>query len=148
MPVNVRALLTGPSGMLLRGAPSSERSQPPASTMLNRGAIISTLSRMPFPIARPSIALPAHAFRDEVVLLGLKARRPVSHPHVFERINREVVPALECYGRRGWLDKPSGFFVEPRRFQTSRSGRSSGADASFNASFSIAGTRHMRANRV
>ncbi|MCH9736581.1 MAG: hypothetical protein K0U78_18835, partial [Actinomycetia bacterium] len=30
------------------------------------------------PVARPTIALAAHAFRDEVVLLGLRARRPVS----------------------------------------------------------------------
>lgn len=65
------------------------------------------------PIARPSIALAAHAFRDEVVLLGLKARRPVSHPRVFERINREVVAALKFYGHRGWLDKPKGFFIAP-----------------------------------
>jgi hypothetical protein len=65
------------------------------------------------PIARPSIALAAHAFRDEVVLLGLKARRPVSHPRAFGRINREVVAALELYGRRGWLDEPNGFLPEP-----------------------------------
>ena len=30
------------------------------------------------PIARPTISLAAHAFRDEIVLLGLRARRPVS----------------------------------------------------------------------
>lgn len=65
------------------------------------------------PIARPSIALAAHALRDEVVLLGLKARRPVSHPRAFERIDREVAAALEFYGTRGWLQEPKGFFVKP-----------------------------------
>jgi hypothetical protein len=65
------------------------------------------------PIARPTIALAAQAFRDEVVLMGLKARRPVSRPHVYERINQEVVAALEFYGNKGWLKKPQGFFGEP-----------------------------------
>jgi hypothetical protein len=65
------------------------------------------------PIARPTIALTAQAFRDEVVLMGLKARRPVSPPEVFERITREVVAGLAFYGNKGWLDEPKGFFVEP-----------------------------------
>ncbi|MGO9381385.1 MAG: alpha/beta hydrolase family protein [Mycobacterium sp.] len=65
------------------------------------------------PIARPTIALAAQAFRDEVVLIGLKARRPVSRPEVFERISQEVAAALEFYGSRGWLDKPRGFFIDP-----------------------------------
>ncbi len=65
------------------------------------------------PIARPTIALAAQAFRDEVVLMGLKARRPVSRTDVFERITREVAAGLEFYGHRGWLAKPEGFFVEP-----------------------------------
>ena len=38
---------------------------------------------------------------DEIVLLGLRARRPVSDVHEFDRINREVVAALDFYGRRG-----------------------------------------------
>ena len=65
------------------------------------------------PIARPTIALAVHALRDEIVLLGLRARRPVSDVHEFDRINREVVAALDFYGRRGWLDKPEGFFASP-----------------------------------
>ncbi len=65
------------------------------------------------PIARPTIALAAQAFRDEVVLMGLKARRPVSRPHVFERISREVVAALKFYGNNGWLEQPKGFFGQP-----------------------------------
>jgi hypothetical protein len=65
------------------------------------------------PIARPTIALTAQAFRDEVVLIGLKARRPVSRPAKFERITGEVVAALEFYGNKGWLEKPKGFFAKP-----------------------------------
>ena len=73
------------------------------------------LDRTPreLPVARPSIALAAHAFRDEIVLLGLRARRPVSDVHAFERINAEVVEALDFYGLRGWLDKPARFFAKP-----------------------------------
>ncbi len=65
------------------------------------------------PIARPTLALTAQAFRDEIVLMGLKARRPVSRPEVFERITREVEAGLEFYGHKGWLDKPKGFFAKP-----------------------------------
>ncbi|MFZ1177558.1 MAG: hypothetical protein WAO15_15060 [Mycobacterium sp.] len=65
------------------------------------------------PIARPTIALAAQAFRDEIVLMGLKARRPVSRPEEFERITREVVAGLEFYGRKGWLEKPKRFFAAP-----------------------------------
>ena len=92
------------------------------------------------PIARPTIALAAQAFRDEVVLMGLKARRPVSRPDVFERITREVVAALEFYGNRGWLDNPKGFFGAPPPLRTSRSERSRGADAPSIASPSTADT--------
>jgi hypothetical protein len=65
------------------------------------------------PIARPTIALAAQAFRDEVVLVGLKARRPVSQPREFERISYEVATALEFYGNNGWLERPKGFFRKP-----------------------------------
>lgn len=65
------------------------------------------------PIARPTVALAAQAFRDEVVLMGLKARRPVSRPEVFDRITREVLAGLDFYGDKGWLDQPEGFFVKP-----------------------------------
>lgn len=65
------------------------------------------------PIARPTIALAAQAFRDEVVLMGLKARRPVSRLDAFEHITSEVVAGLEFYGNNGWLKRPKGFFVKP-----------------------------------
>lgn len=65
------------------------------------------------PVARPTIALAGQAFRDEIVLMGLKARRPVSNRRAFERIDREVVAALEFYGEKGWLERPRKFYVEP-----------------------------------
>ncbi|BDN81860.1 MULTISPECIES: alpha/beta hydrolase family protein [Mycobacterium] len=65
------------------------------------------------PIARPTIALAAQAFRDEIALMGLKARRPVSDPHVFERIDDEVALALQFYGDQGWLQRPRTFFADP-----------------------------------
>ncbi len=66
------------------------------------------------PIARPTVALAAEALRDEVVLLGLRARRPVSDPESFRRIDDEVAAALEFYRKRGWLEKPERFFAKPK----------------------------------
>ena len=65
------------------------------------------------PIARPTLALAGHALRDEIVLLGLRTRRPISGVHAYGRINAEVNAALASYGRRGWLDKPAQFFAKP-----------------------------------
>ncbi len=65
------------------------------------------------PIARPTVALAAEALRDEVVLLGLRARRPLSDPAAFARINDEVVAALDFYRDRGYLDDPQRFFAAP-----------------------------------
>ncbi|WP_267289014.1 alpha/beta hydrolase family protein [Mycobacterium hackensackense] len=65
------------------------------------------------PIARPSLALAAQALRDEVVLLGLRARRPLSQPRAFAHIHDEVVAALEFYGALGCLRDPGSFFVTP-----------------------------------
>ena len=65
------------------------------------------------PLARPTMALAAQAFRDEVVLMGLRARRPVSRPRVFERLTAEVAAGLQFYGDKGWLDSPKRFFAAP-----------------------------------
>lgn len=65
------------------------------------------------PPTRPTAALVAQAFRDEVVLMGLGLRRPVSGPKSFERITTEVIAAQKLYERRGWLDNPLGFFTAP-----------------------------------
>lgn len=76
-------------------AAPSNRSRTPASTWLNRGA--TTLVKHPTNFrshGRPS-PLAAQAFRDEVVLVGLMARRPVTRADIFEGIAREVVAGLE-----------------------------------------------------
>ncbi|CDO11023.1 prolyl oligopeptidase family protein [Mycolicibacterium cosmeticum] len=65
------------------------------------------------PIARPTLALAAEALRDEVALIGLRARRPLGNEHEFERIHDEVVAALEFYGDRGCLTDPTSFFAAP-----------------------------------
>lgn len=65
------------------------------------------------PIARPTLALAAQAMRDEVVLMGLRARRPVSRPQAFDRITREVAAGLEFYESGGLLSNPRRFFTKP-----------------------------------
>lgn len=65
------------------------------------------------PVARPTVALAAQVLRDEIVLAGLKVRRPVSEAGTFQWIRDEVVAALDFYGSQGWLDDPRGFFAEP-----------------------------------
>ena len=74
------------------------------------------LDRQPneLPVARPTLALATHAFRDEIVLLGMRLLLPVSSdPDAVARVEHEVVAALEMYGQAGWLDKPEGFFAAP-----------------------------------
>lgn len=65
------------------------------------------------PVARPTLSLATHALRDEIVLVGLRWRRPLSDTAVYERINAEVNDAMDFYGERGWLDAPAGFFAAP-----------------------------------
>ena len=65
------------------------------------------------PVARPTLALAAQAFRDEIVLLGFSLLRSAPDATTLERIDREVLAAIEFYGQRGWLDKPEGFFAAP-----------------------------------
>src|SRR5215211_6687031 len=73
------------------------------------------LDRQPgeLPMARPTIALAAQAFGDEIVLLGFRLLRSAPDATTLERINREVIAALEFYGQKGWLEKPQGFFAAP-----------------------------------
>ncbi|CAN5611169.1 alpha/beta hydrolase [soil metagenome] len=65
------------------------------------------------PVARPTLALAAQAFRDEIVLTGFRVFRPLGDTAVFERVNREVRAALEFYGQLGYLDNPERFFTTP-----------------------------------
>jgi len=93
------------------------------------------------PIARPTLALTAQAFRDEIVLVGLKARRPVSEPKVFDRITREVVAGLEFYGDKGWLQKPKGFFAKPPTLSAVSVRKVKGPKRSFYRTFFDSGYR-------
>lgn len=65
------------------------------------------------PLARPTLSLASHALRDEIVLVGLLWRRPLSDPAAYERINGEILRAVDFYGKSGWLDDPAGFFPAP-----------------------------------
>ncbi|TDO10240.1 MULTISPECIES: S9 family peptidase [Mycobacteriaceae] len=65
------------------------------------------------PVARPTLSLATHALRDEIVLVGLRLRRPLSDATVYEHINTEVIKAIDFYGKRGWLARPEGFFAAP-----------------------------------
>ena len=65
------------------------------------------------PIARPTVALAAHALRDEIVLLGLRMHRPVSDLQAFQRITDEVTKALDYYQTKGWLNNPQRYFGQP-----------------------------------
>ncbi|MCP9270617.1 alpha/beta hydrolase family protein [Mycolicibacterium arenosum] len=65
------------------------------------------------PLARPTLAIAAHAFRDEIALLGLRARRPIGDAHTYARIDAEVHDALRFYGDGGWLEHSERFFTAP-----------------------------------
>ena len=73
------------------------------------------LDRQPdeLPMARPTIALAAQAFSDEIVLLGFRLLRTPPDAMRLERIHHEVIASLEFYGERGWLQEPTGFFGAP-----------------------------------
>lgn len=70
--------------------------------------------RTDLPTARPTLSLASHALRDELVLVGLLWRRPLSDPEAYHRINREVTDAVEFFDANGWLAKPEDFFPAPQ----------------------------------
>lgn len=65
------------------------------------------------PITRPTITLAGNVLRDEIILVGLRARRPLADARVAARIADETRSALELYGERGWLTDPAAFFTAP-----------------------------------
>jgi pimeloyl-ACP methyl ester carboxylesterase len=73
------------------------------------------LDRQPdeLPGARPTLALAAQAFSDEVVLLGFHLLRSAPDATRLERISLEVSAALEFYDEKGWLQEPETFFAAP-----------------------------------
>lgn len=70
-------------------------------------------TRNELPVARPTLSLATQALRDELVLVGLLWKRPLSDPAAYERIDGEVAGAIGLYRRNGWLEKPQGFFTAP-----------------------------------
>src|SRR4051794_29080730 len=73
------------------------------------------LDRQPdeLPGARPTLALAAQAFSDEVVLLGFHLLRSPPDATRLKRIGLEVSEALDFYGEKGWLQEPETFFAAP-----------------------------------
>jgi hypothetical protein len=73
------------------------------------------LDRQPdeLPVPRPTLALAAQAFSDEIVLLGFHLLRSAPDATRVERIHLEVITALEFYGEKGWLQEPESFFTAP-----------------------------------
>jgi hypothetical protein len=73
------------------------------------------LDRQPgeLPVTRPTLGLAAQAFSDEIVLLGFRFLRSAPDATRVERINREVIAALDFYGEKGWLARPEMFFAAP-----------------------------------
>jgi pimeloyl-ACP methyl ester carboxylesterase len=73
------------------------------------------LDRQPdeLPVNRPTLALAAQAFSDEIVLLGFHLLRSAPDATRLERIHLEVIAALEFYGEKGWLQEPERFFAAP-----------------------------------
>ncbi|MEO3761616.1 hypothetical protein ABGB19_25470 [Mycobacterium sp. B14F4] len=73
------------------------------------------LDRQPdeLPVTRPTLALALQALSDEIVLLGFHLLRSAPEATRLERIQREVIAALEFYGEKGWLQEPEKFFVAP-----------------------------------
>ena len=65
------------------------------------------------PVLRPTAALAAHAFRDEIVLAGFRMLRPAGDERYFDRAEREVIAALDLYTQAGWLAAPERFFPPP-----------------------------------
>jgi hypothetical protein len=84
------------------------------------------LDRQPdeLPMARPTLALAAQALGDEIVLMGFHMLRSAPDAARIERIEREMIAALEFYGEKGWLQEPENFFrgtaTADRRFDQRR----------------------------
>jgi dienelactone hydrolase len=73
------------------------------------------LDRQPdeLPVARPTIALAAQAFRDEILLAGFSLLRQAPDATTLARIDSEVLAAQDFYRDKGWLDNPEGLFAPP-----------------------------------
>ena len=69
--------------------------------------------RPPALVPFPSPALALGALLDEsLVSVGRAFRRPPA-PEEYHRIGAEVAEALDLFRRRGWLDDPAAYFLDP-----------------------------------
>ena len=108
------------------------------------------LDRQPdeLPVARPTIALAAQAFRDEILLAGFSLLRSAPNATTLERIDREVLAAQDFYGDRGWLDNPEGFFAPPPPLTDVTVKRVSSMGRTYSGCSSTASTSRIKANRA
>jgi hypothetical protein len=103
-----------PSRRRIRGLPLGQALRPFTRTGGFYARLWATyLDRQPdeLPAGRPTLALAAQAFSDEVVLLGFHLLRSAPDATRLERIGLEVSQALEFYGEKGWLQEPETFFA-------------------------------------
>ncbi len=75
------------------------------------------------PVVRPTVALAAHAFVDEIVLAGFRTLMPVGDQQELDRIDEETRAAHDIFNGSGWLDDPATYFAEPPRLRNVRSAR-------------------------
>jgi hypothetical protein len=75
------------------------------------------------PVARPTVAVAAQAFWDELALIGLLARWPVSEPRAFQRITDEVLDGSSSTVAKAIWMSHSAFSSRPRRWPSPRQGR-------------------------
>src|SRR3954467_15640938 len=73
------------------------------------------LDRQPdeLPVARPTLALAAQAFSDEIVLLGFHLLRSPPDAARRDRIHLEIIAAFDFYTKRGCPKVPEGFSAPP-----------------------------------
>ncbi len=65
------------------------------------------------PVLRPTAAVAAHAFRDEIVLSGFRMLLPAGDLAAVDSAEREVIAALGLYDEAGWLARPERFHPAP-----------------------------------
>ena len=65
------------------------------------------------PVARPTMALAGQALIDEVLLASSRFLFGPPDQGVFERIEREVLEALDVFSDAGWIEHPEGYFSAP-----------------------------------
>lgn len=65
------------------------------------------------PIARPTLALAGQALIDEVLLATSRFLVAPPDQATFDRIEHEVLAALELFSDAGWIERPEAYFSAP-----------------------------------